>query len=113
MSNNNYVDYANIFCDSVDTIIKKRLEGISFDKTELYTVIDTSKKNEGIYQVGNDLITFDAYSPLAVSYNKGDNVYVKIPKGDWNEQKLITGKKVDRNATTPINYDSPFNYYLQ
>ena len=112
MSNNNYVDYANIFCDSVDTIIKKRLEGISFDKTELYTVIDTSKKNEGIYQVGNDLITFDAYSPLAVSYNKGDSVYVKIPKGDWNEQKLITGKKVDRNATTPINYDSPFDYYL-
>ena len=44
-----------------------------------------SKKNEGIYQVGNDLITFDAYSPLAVSYNKGDSVYVKIPKGDWNE----------------------------
>lgn len=107
----NYTDYGSIFCDSVDTIIKSRLEGISFDKTEIYTIIDNTQKDQGIYQVGNDSIEFEAYSPIEVSYNKGDSVYVKIPKGDWNEQKIITGKKINKN-TTPINYKSPFDYYL-
>lgn len=107
----NYTDYGSIFCDSVDTIIKSRLEGISFDKTEIYTIMDNTQKDQGIYQVGNDSIEFEAYSPIEVSYNKGDSVYVKIPKGDWNEQKIITGKKINKN-TTPINYKSPFDYYL-
>ena len=41
----NYTDYGSIFCDSVDTIIKSRLEGISFDKTEIYTIIDNTQKD--------------------------------------------------------------------
>ena len=44
MSNNNYVDYANIFCDSVDTIIKKRLEGISFDRLNFIQLQILAKK---------------------------------------------------------------------
>ena len=46
----NYTDYGSIFCDSVDTIIKSRLEGISFDKTEIYTIIDNTQT---FYKLGD------------------------------------------------------------
>ena len=31
------------------------------------------------------------------SYRNNNNVYVLIPKGDWNETKTITGKKDNKN----------------
>ena len=102
-------DYSEILCQAVDTIVKQRLEGISFDQTILCTVIDDSLREQGIYTVTNNGGTtkFNAVSSIT-TYRKNNNVYVQIPGGDWNQQKIIVGKKNDK-IEEPYIYTSPFS----
>ena len=102
-------DYSEILCKAVDTIVKQRLEGISFDQTILCTVIDDSLREQGIYTVTNNGGTtkFNAVSSIT-TYRKNNNVYVQIPGGDWNQQKIIIGKKNDK-IEEPYIYTSPFS----
>ena len=102
-------DYSDIFCASVDNIIKARLADIKFDTTDVYTILDDSKKDDGIYTVGNDSISFEALS--TAKYRKGESVYVNIPNGDWNQQKFIVGKQTTE-STTPINYQDPLDSFI-
>ena len=68
-------DYSEILCQAVDTIVKQRLEGISFDQTILCTVIDDSLREQGIYTVTNNGGTtkFNAVSSIT-TYRKNNNV---------------------------------------
>lgn len=100
-------DYGEVICQAVDEIVRKRLEGITYDSTILCTIVDNSRKTEGIYTVSNNNTTkFDAYSNDD-SYRINDNVYVQIPGGDWNEQKFILAKKKDK-VEEPFIYKNPF-----
>lgn len=92
------MDYGENICQAIDTIIAKRLSELQFDITDNFTIFDDSDKANGFYIVGKDLKnTFVAFGSL--SYNKGDEVYVTIPKGDWNETKFILGpKNQNRNS---------------
>lgn len=102
------INYGEVLCQAVDEIINKRLEGISYDKTIICTIISDDTKEQGIYRVSNnDLIEFNAYSSNT-SYRKGDNVYVQIPGGDWNQQKIIIAKKTDK-INEPFIYKKPFD----
>ena len=105
-------DYSEILCQAVDTIVKQRLEGISFDQTILCTVIDDSLREQGIYTVTNNGGTtkFNAVSSIT-TYRKNNNVYVQIPGGDWNQQKIIVGKKNDK-IEEPYIYTSPFSQLI-
>lgn len=101
-------NYGEVLCQAVDEIVRKRLEGISYDSTILCTIVDNSRKDEGVYTVSNNGTTrFDAYSS-DTSYRVKDNVYVQIPGGDWNQQKIILAKKKDK-AEEPFIYDSPLD----
>lgn len=100
-------DYGELFCQAVDEIVKKRLEGISYDSTILCTVIDDSKRDKGIYTVSNGSAKFEAISAVT-SYRNNTNVYVQIPGGDMNEQKIIIAKKTDSNDV-PYVYQRPFS----
>lgn len=100
-------DYGEVICQAVDEIVRRRLEGITYDSTILCTIVDNSRKTEGIYTVSNNNTTkFDAYSNDD-SYRINDNVYVQIPGGDWNEQKFILAKKKDK-VEEPFIYKNPF-----
>lgn len=100
-------DYGEVICQAVDEIVRRRLEGITYDSTILCTIVDNSRKTEGIYTVSNNNTTkFDAYSHDD-SYRINDNVYVQIPGGDWNEQKFILAKKKDK-VEEPFIYKNPF-----
>ena len=91
-------DLGEIFCEAVDTIIKERIAEISFDKTVLCEIIDDSRRDKGQYIViMNDTAKFEAYS-TDTSYRNRQAVYVQIPGGDWNQQKIIIGRKVDDNV---------------
>lgn len=94
------MDYGENICQAIDTIIAKRLSELQFDITDNFTIFDDSDKANGFYTVGKDLKnTFVAFGSL--SYNKGDEVYITIPKGDWNETKFILGpKKQNRNRNS-------------
>ena len=70
------VDYGELFCEAVDTIIQERLSQVSFDKTILCTITDDSLRSQGIYTVSeNEKTVFEAYSS-DTSYRKNNNVYV-------------------------------------
>ena len=103
-------DYGEVLCQAVDEIIKKRLEGISYDSTVLCTITDNSRKDEGIYVVSNGSTKFEACSSDN-SYQINDNVYVQIPGGDWNQQKTILAKKKDK-IEEPFIYKKPFDLFV-
>ena len=102
-------DYGELFCEAVDTIVKQRLQGVSYDSTILCTIVDDEKREQGIYTVSDGSSKFQAYSTIT-SYRKNNNVYVQIPQGDWNAQKFILGKKIENEAKEDgIIYKSPFS----
>lgn len=100
-------DYGEILCQAVDTILSERLKSVSFDSTILCTIVDDSRRLEGIYTVSNGSAKFDAYSQIN-TYRKNNNVYVQIPGGDFDQQKFIVAKKTD-NTDEPLIYKNLFD----
>lgn len=104
-------NYGEIICQAVDEIVRTRLEGISYDQTILCTIVDDSRRSEGIYTVtSNNRTRFDAVSN-DTSYRKHHNVYVQIPGGDWNQQKIILARKTE-TADDPFIYKRPFDTFV-
>lgn len=102
--------YGELFCQAIDTIVKERLKGISYDSTYLCSIVDDSKNKDGIYIVSNGSAKFEALS-LNSDYRKGDNVYVQVPGGDWNQQKNIIAKKTN-TKNEPFTYKRPFDSFV-
>lgn len=105
-------DYGQLFCSAVDEIIQQRLSELSFDLTKTCIITDDSEAQKGKYRVKmlDGTSEFYAYS-IADIYKIKDTVYVQIPSGDMNEQKIIISKKLDDKGT-PLSYQSPFETYL-
>lgn len=95
---------------AVDTIISDRINKISYDTTLTCTIVDASDKKNGIYQVSNGTAKFTAYS-TNTTYNTNDVVYVQVPNGNWDEQKIILSKKPS-GQENPIAYSKPFDTYV-
>lgn len=102
-------DYGEIFCQAVDEIVEQRIETIKFDSTILCTIVDDSWRDTGKYIVTNNggITKFEAFSENT-NYRNNNNVYVQIPGGDWDQQKIIIGKKTDKTEE-PYNYIKPFS----
>ena len=84
-------DHAEIWCEAMDIIVSKKLEGINFDKTINCTIIDAKNASFGEYKVTDGSAKFYAYS-ASTNYKEDDAVYVTVPNGDFNNQKIIIGK---------------------
>lgn len=102
-------DYSEIFMQSVDLLVHKRMSELQFDKTISCQIVDNSAADRGEYSVSDGSTTFIAYSK-DVTFKQGDNVYVTIPNGDFNNQKQIIGKYV--NPGDNLNYVSPLEAYV-
>lgn len=93
-------------------IANSSVDKVKFDSTIECTIIDAIDKLIGKYKVKNESYAeFYAYSQIT-TYNKGDKVYVQIPKGDYNSTKFIVGKKTDKNEDKPYNFVNPFNTFI-
>jgi hypothetical protein len=57
-------DYGQLFCEAVDTLVKKRLEDISFDTTKVCTITSNNEAKNGKYRVKvlDGLSEFEAYT---------------------------------------------------
>ena len=77
----------------VETLINNALANIQADQTILCIITDDSAANDGKYIVSYNSITFQAFTDNGIKYKNNDNVYVLIPQGDYNEQKIILCKK--------------------
>lgn len=75
---------------AIDAIITERLRVLPYDKFVIATIIDNSAATHSKYIVStDDNIQFDAYSYIT-TYAVGTRVYVRIPQGDYTQQKVIT-----------------------
>lgn len=93
--------------DAIEVIAAQTLKSLQFDKTVLCTIENDSDKKNGKYEVTDGSMIFIAYSNLD-QYRKGDMVYVTIPQGNYENQKLIVGK-YSTTTSTPINFTAPFD----
>ena len=95
--------------EAMDVIIGKRLEAVQKDKTILCVVEDASKASEGQYTVAYGSTKFTAYSENT-KYLKNQNVWVLIPDGDYNNDKLIVSKYT-KDSASPYIWVSPLDSY--
>ena len=87
---------ANIYDSAngwVNTLIENALANSTTDKTILCIVIDNNAADVGKYKVQYNSIEFYAFTDNNKQYKINDSVYVLIPQGDYNEQKIILCKK--------------------
>ena len=101
--------FSETLFEALDIIINKRLQSVQKDKTILCVIEDASKANEGEYVVSNASARFVAYSENT-SYKNGQNVWVLIPEGDYNNEKQIISKHAG-DSNTPYIYVDPMETY--
>lgn len=105
------IDYTqsieNLF-ESINVIVSRKLEDVSFDTTIVCTVVDDTDRKNGKYQVTNGTTKFDAYADSS-DYRTGDTVRVQVLNGDYSGKKYIVGKAVTSTDTTPLTYVSPID----
>lgn len=105
-------NYGETICEAIDTIISKRLEGLSYDITKTCIIIDDTYKRQGKYTVKDGALKFEAYSTIT-TLNINDNVLVSIPSGDYRLQKTILNKVMFDETSTTLNYISPLDNMLK
>lgn len=84
----------------------------SYDVTIDATIIDVSRKPEGVYRVKTDNAEFEAYASSG-EYYKNDSVLVQIPNGNYKNQKFILGRKTDDQvANQTFHFKLPFDDFI-
>lgn len=92
---------------AMDILNAHALSGMSFDKTITCTIEDDTYKKEGKYTVNDGSRIFTAYSTDTKLRSK-DTVYVTVPQGNFENQKMIIGKKAD-DTEKPFVFTTPFD----
>ena len=100
-------DYAETLFQAVDILLDKKIQQIKFDETIKANIVDDSKADIGEYLVSTGEAKFTAYS-TETKYRNNETVMVTIPQGDYNNQKIIIGKYVDK-SNTPKAVITPFD----
>ena len=109
---NDKIDYNDILCEAVDTIVKKRLENVSYDNTVVAEVIDAVNAQYGHYVVQEGKITYDVLSDNT-SYKVGDKVYVTIPGNDYSKTKIILSAYKDEDEIKALSLVRPTDIYIK
>ena len=108
MVNNTRVnELQNKLLQAMDIINAHALNNINFDKTITCTIEDDTYKKEGKYEVSDGSKFFMAYTN-DTKLRKNDVVYVTIPQGNFENQKMIIGKKTSE-TDTPFVFTTPFD----
>lgn len=95
---------------AMDILNAQALNSISFDKTITCTIENDKDKKQGKYEVTDGSAIFVAYS-TDDRYRNGDVVYVTIPQGNYENQKIIIGKKTSE-IEKPFNFVTPFDSFF-
>lgn len=95
---------------AIDILNAQALNSISFDKTITCKIESDKDKKDGKYEVNDGNRIFTAYS-TDTSFRTGDTVYVTVPEGKFENQKMIIGKKTADNDK-PFNFTQPFDTFF-
>lgn len=97
--------YQDKLLEAMSIVSSQLISSIPYDKTITCTIINDEEKEKGKYKVTNGDATFDAYSS-DTKLKKEDVVYVTIPEGNYENQKIIQGKKTSNNEK-PFVFTTP------
>ena len=75
-------------CQAIEIIANKVIQGLNYDKTVLCTITDNKNANRGEYTVSDGVSSYSVYGSNQ-TYKVDTQVYVLIPNGDYEAQKLI------------------------
>lgn len=109
--NVSYQEAAFQLLEAVDIVTSKRVNALGFDKTLICTIESIENAKNGAYRVTDGVSHFQAYADTTIPYTVGLKVYVKVPNGDMNSQKIITGKYVSEDNQY-VPYVSPLNSFV-
>lgn len=109
--NVSYQEAAFQLLEAVDIVTSKRVNALGFDKTLICTIESIENARNGAYRVTDGVSHFQAYADTTIPYAVGLKVYVKVPNGDMNSQKIITGKYVSEDNQY-VPYVSPLNSFV-
>lgn len=77
----------------IDTIVEQRISELNYDITVEAVINGLVDLDKGEYKVKYNGNIFSAFSSdLNYTYKIGDNVYLKIPEGDFTKKKIIEDK---------------------
>lgn len=96
---------------AIDVIAAKRLSELHYDQTMICTIENTDNADKGEYIVSDTSSTFTAYSDNT-KYFTGTKVYVTVPNGDMNNQKMIIGKYVSEEDENFFDYIPPLDDFI-
>ena len=101
---------------AMDIIAAKQFNSASYDQTIVCTITDRSSASKKFFYTVTDGSTkFKAYvlsAQEAEEYDVDDQVYVKIPNGDYSKKKYIEGYYISEDTVVPIAYTSPLDTFL-
>ena len=103
----NSMQYSDNLCQAIEIIANNVVQGLNYDKTILCTITNIDKAKQGQYTVSDGSSTYIAYSSIK-TYKLNTQVYVLIPNGDYNQQKMIVGdystfSSEDKGYSLPID----------
>lgn len=104
--------YVSSLLGAIDTVLSQRLTQLAYDKTIVCTITDNSNAKNGVYQVSDGSVKFQAQSENT-DYRINDQVRVQVPNGDMTQEKFILGRYTKDIAMTPITYLSPVDSVLK
>lgn len=110
MDNTKINNFQEKILQAMQIISEKTLESVSYDTTIVATIQDNADKADGKYVLTDGTKTFTAYSTVT-SYSKNTSVFVTIPNGNWENQKIIIGKKTSEEDS-PFVYTNPFDNFF-
>ena len=93
---NEFNDMLQNLFGAIEEISSAQMNSLNFDKTVTAQIKDATNAEKGEYIVSDGSTTFKAYSDNP-NYGEEAWVYVQIPNGDYNNQKIITGRYLKDN----------------
>lgn len=99
---------ANNIFESIDVIVSAKINNLAMDRIQLCTVVDASKRAQGIYTLQYTDVKFQVNN-TDLLLNNGDQVYVGKPSDDYTNAFIISKKS---NISTLPYSTNPFEDYL-
>lgn len=108
-------EYAENMMQAMDTIIQDRLNKLSFDRTITGKIISQDEKDDNLYWISTETMKFQARASGNQKYSKDEEVYVLIPEGNYDNEKAITGSRVNNieKAYNQLRYISTKTNFVE
>ena len=108
-------EYAENLMQAMDTVIQERMNKLAFDRTITCKIINQDEKDSNLYWVSTDTMKFKARASGNDKYSKGEEVYVLIPEGNYDNEKIITGSRINdtEKAYNKMKYVSTKEQFVE